>query len=427
MTASDKTIANAISAGILTWNTGREYGEAGQRIAAIVLPSTGQVAFMDVDRGISGTTRNALPDYSSIPTIKSFLMEEYDEGRYNGNFYHVPEIGSLDDISGFVVKMKLAAKEQTKNGTVLLYGETKRAFDPLSPVGYASVLADSALQLDWQDKLDSFFGERIVDVRNALREAGWEGENRAPVLTRDDMQIEFAALHVGAGRNVVGGSWKLLSTNNIKLSLNSRTIAQLSDNLTGTAAELADRIDLMKIRETGRISENRRRSPQELTFKEFSEIATISKLEKHGRQWSIEFGKHDLGFADGPSGEGGLRQAHSNSVSNAIYSNSVDAPDFMEKEVFPPENVLAEYPELRGKFADVFEARDVVGEGRFSGAILDVSEGVVTQKINRDGGTVRHALNSLSGPVVVGSVVDIAYVDGVGVVGGQGVAAGVGR
>lgn len=412
-------------------------------------------------------------------------------------------------------------------------------FDPVSPEGYALVMADPALQLHWQDKLDSFFSGRAVDVRNALRDAGWEGENRSRVLTRGTVQIEFEPVGVGAGNNVVGGSWNLLATNNMKLPLNFRTIAELPEKLTGTAAEVADEIDLMMIRETARISENSRRSPQELTFKEFSEIATIAKLENHGRQWSIEFGKHDLGFADGPSVEGGLRQAHSNSVSNAIYSNSVDAPDFMEKEVFPPENVLAEYPELRGKFADVFAARDlqervknivetvdqfigehgdwwddqissaggeiarqelqswraavmvpgepinaakcllsfvglveggrlnwldayyedclennlfaeaktivgkamtkevsagpvgvgdVVGEGSFSGKVLEVTDdGVVTQKINRDGDTVKHALNSLSGPVVVGSVVDITYANGVGVVGGQGVAAGVGR
>lgn len=535
---TNQNVPVPLTVGIQTWMTGRDYTEAGQRIAVVVLPSTGRVAFVDVDRGISGVTKNALPGYSDLPALKSFFMEEYDHGRYSGNFYDTPEIGSLEDISGFLVKMKIAAREQTKNESAILYGESTRAFDPISPDGYAMVMADPALQLDWQDRLDSFFGERIVDVRNALRDAGWEGANRSPVLTRDDMQIQFSGLHVGAGRNIVGGDWKLLATNNMNLSLNSRTITKLPDVLSGTAAELADEIDRMKIRESSRISENKRRSPHQLTFKEFAEIAVVSKLDNHGRQWAVEFGKESLGFADGPRAEDGLRQAHSNAINNAIYSNTPDAPDFMEKAVFPPQHVMAEYPELKAKFADVFEAHDlmlltqnigetircfvgehddwwddqisaaadkvakselqtwhndlmvigdpataskclvsfvgfveagrldwlessiedclenvlfseakaivdkalakeasaglpavgdVVREGSFSGKVLDSVGGVVTQKINREGDTVQHALKSLSAPVLVGSVVDIEYCDGVGVVAGQGVSVGLGR
>lgn len=70
----------------------------------------------------------------------------------------------------------------------------------------------------------------------------------------------------------------------------------------------------------------------------------------------------------------------------------------------------------------------IVREGAFSGAVLNVSaSGVVTQKINRDGDTVRHDFYALSKPVSVGSVVDIKYVGGVGVVGGKAVSVGVGR
>lgn len=231
-------------------------------------------------------------------------------------------------------------------------------FDPVSPEGYAVVLADKSRQIYWQDRLDSFFGGRVVDVRNALREVGWEGEPRSRILTRDSVQIEFEPLQVGAGANVVGGSWRLLTTNNMKASLNTRTIATLPDVLIGTAGEFADQIDSMMTRESTRISENSGLSPQELTFKEFSEIARAVKLENHGRQWSVRFGTVDLGFADGPSVEAGLRQVHSCEVNNAIYSHLPDAA--VGKAVFPPENVLAEYPDMRVKFADVFEARDVI-------------------------------------------------------------------
>lgn len=405
--------------------------------------------------------------------------------------------------------------------------EPQPVFDPLSPEGYAVVMADKSRQVYWQDRLDSFFWGRVVDVRNALRDAGWDGEHRSRVLTRGAVQIEFEPLQVGAGANVVGGSWRLLTTNNMKMPLKFRTIAELADVLTGTVADLAGEIDLMAIRETARITENGLRSPQELTFKDFSENATVVKLENHGRQWSVRFGDINLGFADGPSLEGALREAHSGAVNNAIYSHLPDAPDFMKKAIFPSEKVLAEYPELRVKFADVFEARDVlhgtqiiletvdtfisehgdwwddqmnsadgeaakrelrkwrnsvmvpgepeiaakclatfvglveggrlewldasvpdclenklfgeaksivgkalgkvgsaipmvmgdvVGEGSFSGKVLVVSGGVVTQKINRDGRTVLHDQSMLSKPVVVGEVVEIKYSEGLGVV-----------
>ena len=69
-----------------------------------------------------------------------------------------------------------------------------------------------------------------------------------------------------------------------------------------------------------------------------------------------------------------------------------------------------------------------VTNGDFVGLVMAISaNGVVTQKINRDGETVQHALNLLSAPVTVGSVVEIKYAGGVGVVGGKALSTGVGR
>lgn len=67
----------------------------------------------------------------------------------------------------------------------------------------------------------------------------------------------------------------------------------------------------------------------------------------------------------------------------------------------------------------------VVFEGTHVGMILDISNGAVTQKVNRSGHTVMHLLGHLSRPVEVGSVVNIHYEDGKGRV--QGLAAGVHR
>lgn len=73
--------------------------------------------------------------------------------------------------------------------------------------------------------------------------------------------------------------------------------------------------------------------------------------------------------------------------------------------------------------------RTVVSDGFYSGKVLDVSaDGVVTQKVSRDGLTVRHSLPSLSHPVAKGDLVDIKYAGGIGVVGGKDTQAlGTGR
>lgn len=68
------------------WNTGRWYSAHGQRIAAVVLES-GRVAFMDIDRNISGATRHEFMGRSENPLnhrrLQAFVMREYDNGAYD--------------------------------------------------------------------------------------------------------------------------------------------------------------------------------------------------------------------------------------------------------------------------------------------------------------------------------------------------------
>lgn len=61
-----------------------------------------------------------------------------------------------------------------------------------------------------------------------------------------------------------------------------------------------------------------------------------------------------------------------------------------------------------------------VAAGDWSGKILQVTDGVVSQRINRAGDVVHHDVSKLSSPVSEGAVVDITYLDGLGVVGGRG-------
>jgi hypothetical protein len=61
----------------------------------------------------------------------------------------------------------------------------------------------------------------------------------------------------------------------------------------------------------------------------------------------------------------------------------------------------------------------IVSDGKFSGRVLEVVDGIVTQKINREGNMVKHNAHVLSVPVVAGDVVEIAYVGGIGMVSGK--------
>lgn len=61
-----------------------------------------------------------------------------------------------------------------------------------------------------------------------------------------------------------------------------------------------------------------------------------------------------------------------------------------------------------------FSLLDVVVEGTYSGKVLSVQDGVVTQKINRAGDTVQHEIARLSIGVSPGDIVDINYKNGSG-------------
>ncbi|ABD72132.1 hypothetical protein Rfer_4446 (plasmid) [Rhodoferax ferrireducens T118] len=56
----------------------------------------------------------------------------------------------------------------------------------------------------------------------------------------------------------------------------------------------------------------------------------------------------------------------------------------------------------------------IVVDGFHVGKVLDISAGVVTQQVNRDGSTVRHLMSQLSKSVEIDAVVEIGYANGVG-------------
>lgn len=60
-----------------------------------------------------------------------------------------------------------------------------------------------------------------------------------------------------------------------------------------------------------------------------------------------------------------------------------------------------------------------VNAGAFSGMVVDVADGFVTQKVNREGDTVKHDVARLTAVVNIGDIVDVKYQDGHGNVSGN--------
>ena len=108
--------------------------------------------------------------------------------------------------------------------------------------------------------------------------------------------------------------------------------------------------------------------PHEMTFAEFSMVASAKKLGPgHGRQWEVFNGSpkngKSLGFADGPTEEGALRQAHRREVNNALYDHDPKGfrPEGAKPLSMPPPHVLAEYPDLQKKWGHVINSAPEAG------------------------------------------------------------------
>lgn len=59
---------------IAVWNTGRQYTEKGQRMAAIVAEGA-KIVFVDVDRGVYYVTKSS---WECMESLRTFVMQQYD-------------------------------------------------------------------------------------------------------------------------------------------------------------------------------------------------------------------------------------------------------------------------------------------------------------------------------------------------------------
>ncbi len=109
-------------------------------------------------------------------------------------------------------------------------------FDPTTPENYALVKENGDLEM-FQDQLDAFFQNRFIDVRNALRDLGWEGEQG-----RDLSKNGYTAIphfkQAGAGANLVGIHYTLNGPDGKDIGF------FMSDTLTLSAEQYADRVNM---------------------------------------------------------------------------------------------------------------------------------------------------------------------------------------
>lgn len=88
------------------------------------------------------------------------------------------------------------------------------------------------------------------------------------------------------------------------------------------------------------------------TLAEYAELATVTKLENHGRKWDVRYGS-DSGFSDAEDEAGAIADRHRGAVNNALYYNSPENPNPL-KMPLPRAEVLAQYPDLITQFPTAF-------------------------------------------------------------------------
>lgn len=98
---------------------------------------------------------------------------------------------------------------------------------------------------------------------------------------------------------------------------------------------------------------------------------------------------------------------------------SMSIPSTIDKPGVTP-SIVAIQPKLLAASLSSHQTAQTAGpvckEGQYSGPIVSVTEGVVTQRVHRDGRTARHSAADLDKPVTPGQQVDIRYRGGRAVV-----------
>lgn len=88
------------------------------------------------------------------------------------------------------------------------------------------------------------------------------------------------------------------------------------------------------------------------TLAEYTQLATVTKLENHGRKWDVRYGS-DSGFSDAEDEAGAIADRHRGAVNNALHYNSPENINTLNMPI-PRLEVLADYPDLVESFPEAF-------------------------------------------------------------------------
>ncbi len=83
--------------------------------------------------------------------------------------------------------------------------------DPTQSLDYIKIMDDQAQLEAWQDVLDSFLQNRMIETRNSLRGLGWDGE-KFKNLSKDGHTLVMDLKQVGGGGNIVGVTYSIPTT-----------------------------------------------------------------------------------------------------------------------------------------------------------------------------------------------------------------------
>lgn len=173
-----------------------------------------------------------------------------------------------------------------------------RPLDPTTPEGYAAVSEDESLLIAHQDQLDHFFGGRLIAVRNALRDLGWDGP-KFKELSKGGFALKQNLKQVGAGANIVGVTYEIEGVAGFFMS----------DTLTRTPQELAEGIDrgLPQVQPESLADIARRLVPAEFESRIDPDGLTFMAADGYGiRLVRSRVGNSVLGYVLDAKGQDGL-------------------------------------------------------------------------------------------------------------------------
>lgn len=151
--------------------------------------------------------------------------------------------------------------------------------------GYHAVLEDNQFLRHWQELLDSALQARLIEVRNALRERGWDAPMWQPLTRAVDGRGEIVERvshrcgHVGAGANVAGYAFLVDWLGKDKNTFGPSVL--LVDEMRETAGEFASRVERQAALFRGRY--------------QMEPEATAEKPELAGRA-PLDAGRYGAGF-----------------------------------------------------------------------------------------------------------------------------------